>query len=106
MAPSLEVQQTCHHHKAGRSAADRWHLSGTLALTSFRSSFNINAGNSSYLSVNIVSVYQAGAFFGSLFAIPVADRYGRKVCILAAGVLFNVGRVQRGKLDVYGTVTN
>ena len=36
---------------------------------------------------------QAGAFFGSLFAIPIADRYGRKMCIFAAGVLFNVGVV-------------
>ncbi|KAI5478741.1 hypothetical protein MNV49_004666 [Pseudohyphozyma bogoriensis] len=66
-------------------------IGGTIALASFKKAFGINASNSSYLSTNIVTVYQAGAFWGSLFAYPVANRFGRKICIISSGWIFCVG---------------
>lgn len=43
------------------------------------------------LSANIVSVMQAGAFFGALLAYPIADKYGRKLGLLGAAVLATIG---------------
>lgn len=43
------------------------------------------------LSANIVSVMQAGAFFGALFAYPLADKFGRKPGLLGAAVLAAIG---------------
>ena len=43
------------------------------------------------LSANIVSVMQAGAFFGALLAYPIADKYGRKPGLLGAAVLACIG---------------
>ena len=43
------------------------------------------------LSANIVSVMQAGAFFGALLANPVSDRFGRKTGLLLAAVFAAVG---------------
>lgn len=36
---------------------------------------------------------QAGAFFGSLGVGPVADKYGRKICLIGGSIIFIVGSV-------------
>ena len=43
------------------------------------------------LSANIVSVMQAGAFFGALFAFPLADKFGRKPGLFGAAVFALIG---------------
>ncbi|KAH8922325.1 quinate permease-like protein [Atractiella rhizophila] len=66
-------------------------IGGTLALASFKEEFGINAKNSAKLSANIVSTYQAGAFFGALLSFPFCERFGRKWTILLAGGVFTLG---------------
>lgn len=38
---------------------------------------------------------QAGAFFGSLFAGPIADKFGRRICLMGGSVIFIVGSVMQ-----------
>lgn len=69
-------------------------IGGTLALTSFKNEFGFNdlsTSEISFRSANIVSCYQAGAFFGAFFAHPFGHFYGRRwgLCIFAA--IFTVG---------------
>ncbi|GMF73110.1 unnamed protein product [Aspergillus oryzae] len=42
-------------------------------------------------SANIVSLLQAGCFFGSLISAPLSDRFGRKLALGLAGLIFCVG---------------
>lgn len=66
----------------------------TLTLTSFKHAFGLDTASSAAvasLSSNIVSTFQGGAFFGSLFAFFLAERFGRKPTMLVAGVVFTIG---------------
>ncbi|KAJ5647523.1 hypothetical protein N7490_003895 [Penicillium lividum] len=45
----------------------------------------------SLISENIVSNYQAGAFFGALFAYPVGFYWGRNIGLWIAGLIFVLG---------------
>lgn len=78
----------------------------TLALPSFVSEFQFNEMDANHLATtkaNIVSVYQAGAFFGSLGAYVSSHFLGRKksliiwvlVFILGAGLMLGANR-ERG----------
>ena len=42
-------------------------------------------------SANIVSSLQAGCFFGSLFASPLSDRFGRRITLALAAITFCIG---------------
>lgn len=42
-------------------------------------------------SANVVSLLQAGCFFGALGAAPLADKFGRRVGLLASSIFFVVG---------------
>lgn len=69
-------------------------IGGTLALQSFRDEFKfgeMSTTHRNFISANIVSCYQAGAFFGAFFAYPVGHFYGRKVGLLASAVVFILG---------------
>ncbi|KAH8662141.1 general substrate transporter [Xylariales sp. PMI_506] len=69
-------------------------IGGTLALTSFKHAFGLDKVSSAELtalSSNIVSTFQAGAFFGCIFGFFSAERFGRKPVIMASGVVFIVG---------------
>lgn len=46
-------------------------------------------------SANIVSLLQAGCFFGSLAAAPLGDRLGRKAALMIAGVSFCIGSLMQ-----------
>lgn len=66
----------------------------TLTLPSFERAFGLDTpGGESVdnLSSNIVSTFQGGAFFGSLFGFFLAERFGRKPTMLVAGLLFSIG---------------
>jgi MFS family permease len=45
------------------------------------------------VSSNVVSVLQAGAFFGALGSAPISSRIGRKYTLLAFSIIFSVGAV-------------
>ncbi|KAJ1326135.1 Quinate permease (Quinate transporter) [Microdochium nivale] len=66
----------------------------TIALPSFRSEFNFASyqpQDLALLQANIVSVYQAGAFFGSLFAYITSWYLGRRWSLIIFSLVFSVG---------------
>lgn len=87
-------------------------IGGTIALDSFKDEFGLNHLSKSanaLKSANIVSCYQAGAFFGAFFAYPFAFFYGRKkaLSIFAALFVFGAGLMlgangHRGLGLIYG----
>ena len=66
----------------------------TLALQSFKDEFNFDRltdAEENLLNANIVSTYQAGAFFGAFFAYPIGHFWGRRIGLVASAVVFIVG---------------
>lgn len=66
----------------------------TLALPSFTKEFDFDSYSPSGLALlqaNIVSVYQAGAFFGSLFAYGTSHFLGRRRSLFLFSVIFLIG---------------
>lgn len=66
----------------------------TLALPSFIDEFDfdsMSAGHLALLKQNIVSVYQAGAFFGSLFAYVSSYFIGRRKSLILFSLVFVIG---------------
>ncbi|EXJ78918.1 quinate permease [Capronia epimyces CBS 606.96] len=69
-------------------------IGGTLALTSFRNEMGLDHMGTSrvnLLSANIVSCYQAGAFFGSFLAYPAGHFLGRRIGLMIFSLLFVIG---------------
>ncbi|KAK5091177.1 hypothetical protein LTR05_001357 [Lithohypha guttulata] len=69
-------------------------IGGTLALKSFTTEFNFAAMSPSHLNLikaNIVSCYQAGAFFGAFFAYPFGHFLGRKKGLAIFAAIFTLG---------------
>lgn len=68
-------------------------IGGSIALGSFKSEFNwpTDAEKSDLLSANIVSLYQAGAFFGSFFAYAAGHFLGRKIGLQIFAAVFILG---------------
>ena len=61
---------------------------------SFEEEFRFNEMSETHLNfikANIVSIYQAGAFFGALFAYASAYWLGRKFSLILWSLLFLVG---------------
>ncbi len=63
----------------------------TLSLQSFKDEFNWENLDSDLVSANIVSLYQAGAFFGALFAYPTGHFFGRRWGLMASALVFFLG---------------
>ncbi|KAI6778033.1 Quinate permease-like protein [Emericellopsis cladophorae] len=66
----------------------------TLALPSFTEEFRFadySEDGLALLKQNIVSVYQAGAFFGSLAAYATSHFWGRKLSLVGFTVIFCIG---------------
>jgi sugar porter (SP) family MFS transporter len=66
----------------------------TLALPSFQSEFDFGKMSDSeqaLVSANIVSIYQAGAFFGSIFAYGTSYMVGRRWSLLVFSLVFILG---------------
>lgn len=69
-------------------------IGGTLTLPSFEDEFQFNRLSTSkvnLISANIVSCYQAGAFFGAFLAYPAGHLLGRKIGLLIFAPIFTVG---------------
>jgi sugar porter (SP) family MFS transporter len=69
-------------------------IGGTLALTSFKDEFHFDRLSKSAVnltSANIVSCYQAGAFFGAFFAYPAGHYLGRKIGLTIFAAVFTLG---------------
>lgn len=66
----------------------------TVDLQSFRDEFHFEEWSTSKQNLvtgNIVSLYQAGAFFGALFAYPLGFYSGRRWGLLITGLIFTLG---------------
>lgn len=66
----------------------------TVELDSFRDEFHFgdwSEGKQNLVKANIVSLYQAGAFFGALFAYPVGFFWGRKWGLWVTAIVFTLG---------------
>ena len=70
-------------------------IGGILTLASFQKSFALDkhSKNFSNLQGNIVSVLQAGCFFGALSSFFVSDKFGRRTALLIADSIFLLGSV-------------
>ncbi|PQE22913.1 quinate permease protein [Rutstroemia sp. NJR-2017a BBW] len=69
-------------------------IGGTIALTSFKKEFDwasYSTEEANLISENIVSVYQAGAFFGALFAYAAGHYCGRKLGLQIFSAIFLLG---------------
>ncbi|KAG2086593.1 general substrate transporter [Suillus discolor] len=69
-------------------------IGGVITLPSFEEYFGLlseSASARATLSANIVSVLQAGGFFGALFSSYFAGRFGRKPALIASGVIYLIG---------------
>lgn len=66
----------------------------TITLTPFKRDFGLldaSQSTTDSFSANIVSLLQAGCFFGSLAVAPLGDKYGRKPALITAGAAFCTG---------------
>ncbi|GAK67192.1 quinate permease [Moesziomyces antarcticus] len=63
-------------------------VGGTIALPSFLKSFGKLSNNT---SGNLVSTYQAGAFFGAFLGHPLGHFWGRKKGLFVCSVVFTIG---------------
>lgn len=73
---------------------DAGFIGGTIALSSFQKEFHyatMSALEITLVNSNIVSVFQAGAFFGSLIMYPVGELVGRKVGLIISGFMLTFG---------------
>lgn len=69
-------------------------IGGTIALKSFRTEFGfeeLGPTAVNFIKANIVSCYQAGAFFGALFAYPFGHYLGRRIGLAVFATVFVVG---------------
>jgi MFS family permease len=70
----------------------------TITLKPFEEDFGLlhaSQSTSDAFSANIVSLLQAGCFVGSLAVAPIGDRYGRRIALIIAGVLFCIGSLMQ-----------
>lgn len=70
-------------------------IGAVLTMKSFQNSFGLDEDSPEYanLSGNIVSVLQAGCFFGALASFFVSDKFGRKTALIFADVIFIIGSI-------------
>lgn len=69
-------------------------IGGVIVMDPFVKDYNLGDPKSfasQDLAANIVSVLQAGCFFGALAASPLTDKYGRKWCLVAVAAVILVG---------------
>ncbi|KAH8668909.1 putative sugar transporter [Xylariales sp. PMI_506] len=69
-------------------------IGSTITLPSFERRYGLDRVSSaelSALSSNIVSTFQAGAFFGAIFGFLLGERFGRKPIIIVTGLVFVLG---------------
>lgn len=66
-------------------------ISGVFSLPSFLRQFNLDKASASHLQTNVVATFQGGAFFGVIFMYYFNEKYGRRLALIIAGLIFNVG---------------
>jgi SP family sugar:H+ symporter-like MFS transporter len=64
-------------------------------MDAFQHSFALNNKSKDFANLqgNIVSVLQAGCFFGALASFYVSDTFGRKAALIFADIIFIIGSI-------------
>lgn len=73
---------------------DAGFIGGTVSLKSFQAEFGLNrmtASHKANIEANVVSVFQAGAYFGCLMFYPIGEILGRKIGLILSGFLLTFG---------------
>ena len=66
----------------------------TVSLESFQDEFGLStmgASQRSLIQANVVSLFQAGAFFGSIFSYGTAYYFGRRITLWTFVTMFIIG---------------
>lgn len=66
-------------------------ISGVFSLPSFLRQFHLDQTAATHLQTNVVATYQGGAFFGVILMYYFNEKYGRRLTLIIAGLIFNVG---------------
>ncbi|RCK63597.1 Quinate permease [Candida viswanathii] len=74
---------------------DAGFIGGTVSLASFQLMLMTSAEKTN-IEANVVSVFQAGAFFGALFFYPIGEIWGRKLGLTLSAFLLVFGAVITG----------
>jgi MFS family permease len=70
----------------------------TITLKPFMKDFHLTHASQAEkdaFSANIISLLQAGCFFGALAVAPVGDKWGRRPSLFFAGILFCIGSLMQ-----------
>lgn len=73
---------------------DSGFIGGTVSLTSFQLEFKfaqMTSTEQANVEANVVSVFQAGAYFGCLFFYPIGEILGRKIGLVLSGFFLTFG---------------
>ena len=70
-------------------------IGGVLTMKSFNNSFGLDPESPGHASLegNIVSVLQAGCFFGAASSFYLSDKLGRKRALMLADLIFIIGSI-------------
>ncbi|KAF1813161.1 general substrate transporter [Eremomyces bilateralis CBS 781.70] len=80
-------------------------IGGVLELDAFEADYNLTERTKANLSSNIVSVLQAGCFFGSLGIYILSDKLGRKPSLLISAAVATLGCIiQAAASGKYGAL--
>ncbi|KAL4933947.1 sugar porter family MFS transporter [Aspergillus undulatus] len=74
-------------------------IGGVFSLPSFIERFKLESQNSSAIQAHMVNTFQGGAFFGVMMFYYFNERFGRRVTLIAAGCVFNLGVVMQVACD-------
>jgi sugar porter (SP) family MFS transporter len=90
---------------------DSGFIGGTVALDSFKDEFGLSsmsASHEKFVISNIISVFHAGCFFGSIFSYFFTHYWGRKFGLIFSAVIMTLGTVlmllssgSRGLIPMY-----
>jgi hypothetical protein len=70
-------------------------IGGVLTMQSFNNSFGLDPKSPGHASLegNIVSVLQAGCFFGAASSFYLSDKLGRRKALMLADLIFIIGSI-------------
>lgn len=66
---------------------------GVVTQKTFQTAFSVKPSDVNTVSANVVSVLQAGAFFGALGSAPISSWLGRRYCNILFSLIFAVGAI-------------
>lgn len=73
--------------------ANEMQISGFLAMKDFKNRFGENGEFTPVREGTIVGLLSIGTLLGAIIAAPIADKFGRRMCILVGNVIFWIGMI-------------